>query len=76
MKPDKDHIDHILLLLGRQLQALRKDHQLTQREVYSQTRIHVARIESGKVNLSFTSLLTLCQALGVKAWEVLKALDL
>ncbi len=76
MKPDKEQIHNMLQRLGRQLQAVRKDHQLTQREVYSQTRIHVARIESGKVNLSFTSLLVLCQALGVKAWEVLKALDL
>jgi transcriptional regulator with XRE-family HTH domain len=44
--------------------------------VYQQTGIHAARIERGKVNLSFTTLLTLCQTLGVKMWEVLKALDL
>jgi transcriptional regulator with XRE-family HTH domain len=75
MKIDKDQGDSLLLRLGRQLQAVRKDRNLTQRDVYQQTGIHAARIERGKVNLSFTTLLTLCQALGVKAWEVLKALD-
>jgi transcriptional regulator with XRE-family HTH domain len=76
MKIDKDQGGGLLLRLGRQLQAVRKEHNLTQRDVYQQTGIHAARIERGKVNLSFTTLLTLCQALGVKMWEVLKALDL
>lgn len=76
MKIDKDQGDSLLLRLGRQLQAVRKEHNLTQREVYQQTGIHAARIECGKVNLSLTTLLTLCQTLGVKAWEVLKALNL
>lgn len=76
MKLDKNQMDDILQRLGGQLQAVRKEHTLTQRQVYTQTRIHVARIEKGKVNLTVTSLLTLCQALGIKAWQVLKALDL
>ena len=75
MKSDKDLGNSLLLRLGRQLQAVRKDRNLTQRDVYQQTGIHAARIERGKVNLSFTTLLTLCQVLGVKMWEVLKALD-
>jgi len=75
MKSDKDQGESLLLRLGRQLQAVRKERNLTQRDVYQQTGIHAARIERGKVNLSFTTLLTLCQTLGVKMWEVLKALD-
>jgi Trp operon repressor len=35
---------------------VRKDRNLTQRDVYQQTGIHAARIERGKVNLSFTTL--------------------
>ena len=75
MKSDKEQGDNLLLRLGRQLQAVRKERNLTQRDVYQQTGIHAARIERGKVNLSFATLLTLCQTLGVKMWEVLKALD-
>jgi transcriptional regulator with XRE-family HTH domain len=76
MKADKDQGDSLLLRLGQQLQAVRKERNLTQRDVYQQTGIHAARIERGKVNLSFTTLLALCQALGVKVWQVLKTLDL
>jgi len=75
-KHAKSDVYEVLKRLGMRLQAIRKENGLTQRELYNQTRVHVARIEKGRVNLSLATLLTLCQALGVKAWQVLKILDL
>ena len=46
----------ILLTLANRLKELRKRKNVTQEEVYNDTGIHVARIEQGKRDISFTTL--------------------
>ena len=42
------------------LKALREERNLTQEEVYNDTQIHIARIETGNVNLSISTLSFIC----------------
>jgi transcriptional regulator with XRE-family HTH domain len=46
----------VLLELAKKIKELRLTKKLTQEEVYNDTGIHVARIEQGKRNVSFTTL--------------------
>jgi transcriptional regulator with XRE-family HTH domain len=41
------------------LKQLRTEHGLTQEDVYNDTGIHIARIETGKVNISISTLAAL-----------------
>lgn len=49
----------ILLTLAKRVKELRNEKGLTQEDVYNDTGIHVARIEQGKRDISFTTLCTL-----------------
>lgn len=42
------------------LKALIEERNLTQEEVYNDTQIHIARIETGNVNLSISTLSFIC----------------
>lgn len=46
----------VLLNLAKRIKELRLEKKLTQEEVYNDTGIHVARIEQGKRDISFTTL--------------------
>lgn len=47
----------VLLHLARRIKELRKTKGVTQEQMYNDTGIHVARIEQGKRDISFTTLL-------------------
>lgn len=51
----------LLLTLANRLKALRKQKNVTQEEVFNDTGIHVARIEQGKRDISFTTLCKLAE---------------
>jgi transcriptional regulator with XRE-family HTH domain len=51
----------LLLTLANRLKALRKQKNVTQEDVYNDTGIHVARIEQGKRDISFTTLCKLAE---------------
>ena len=55
----------LLLTLANRLKELRKQKNLTQEDVYNDTGIHVARIEQGKRDISFTTLCKLAEYFGV-----------
>lgn len=55
----------ILLGLAMRLKELRRNKSLTQEDVYNDTGIHIARIEQGKRNISFTTLIKLSSYFGV-----------
>lgn len=44
-----------------QLKKLREERSLTQEDVYNDTGIHLARIETGKVNITVSTLYALLQ---------------
>lgn len=51
----------LLLNLAKRLKELRKNKGVTQLEVYNKTGIHVARIEQGKRDISYTTLVRLAE---------------
>lgn len=46
----------LLLTLAKRLKELRKEKGVTQEDVYNDTGIHIARIEQGKRDISYTTL--------------------
>ena len=57
--------DDILLNLAKRLKELRKVKNVTQEQVSIDTGIHIARIEQGKRDISYTTLLKLAEYFGV-----------
>lgn len=55
----------ILLKLAVTLKELRKQNNVTQEEVYNATGVHIARIEQGKRDVSYTTLRKLAAYFGV-----------
>ena len=55
----------ILLGLAMRLKELRKNKSLTQEDVYNDTGVHIARIEQGKRDISYTTLIKLSSYFGV-----------
>jgi len=51
----------VLLQLAKKLKELRKAKGVTQEQMYNDTGIHVARIEQGKRDISYTTLLKLAK---------------
>ncbi|HYH57570.1 MAG TPA: helix-turn-helix transcriptional regulator [Anseongella sp.] len=56
---------HLLLSIALRIKELRKNAGITQEEFYIDTNIHVARIETGKQNISVSTLLRICGYLGI-----------
>ena len=53
--------EEILLELANKLKGLRKIKGVTQEQVYNDTGIHIARIEQGKRDVSYTTLIRLAE---------------
>lgn len=60
-----DNDKEILLKLAVTLKELRKQNNVTQEEVYNATGVHIARIEQGKRDVSYTTLRKLAAYFGV-----------
>ncbi len=52
--------EELLKKIALKIKQLREEKGVSQDEVYSETEIHVARIETGKNNLSVSTLSKLC----------------
>ena len=50
----------LLLDIAKRIKELREGKGLTQEEVYIDTQIHIARIETARVNISVSTLKALC----------------
>ena len=62
--------EEILLDLANKLKGLRKIKGVTQEQVYNDTGIHIARIEQGKRDISYTTLYRLAEYFGVGLSEL------
>ena len=60
----------ILLNLAKRLKELREQKKVSQEVVFNDTGIHVARIEQGKRDISFTTLCKLADYFGVSINEL------
>lgn len=57
--------EKLLQNIALRLKALREGRGMSQEELYNQTDIHVARIETAKVNVSVSTLSKLCTHFGI-----------
>ena len=57
------------------LKELRDEKELSQEEVYNDTNIHIGRIETGKGNISVSTLAALCKYYGIKLSDFLKMVE-
>jgi len=65
--------DEILLQkIALRIKGLREKSGLSQEQVYNDTEIHIARIETGKANVSVSTLSALCGYFGVTMAEFFK----
>lgn len=55
-----DNKRELLLDLATRIKMLRKQRNLTQEDCYNDTGIHFARIEQGKRDVSYTTLVKIC----------------
>ena len=55
------HNEFLMTQVAKKLKELRSVKNLTQAEVYRQTKIHIGRIESGNSNITMSSLSELCK---------------
>lgn len=52
--------EEIMRKVARALATIREAHGLTQEEVYTDTGIHIAKIETGSVNITISTLHRIC----------------
>lgn len=65
--------DEILLQkIALRMKSLREKKGLSQEEVYNDTEIHIARIETAKVNISVSTLSALCDYFEISLAEFFK----
>lgn len=62
---DQELLDRI----AARLKDLREEKGMSQEDVYNETDIHIARIETAKVNVSVSTLSKLCEYFGVSLTE-------
>lgn len=59
MKKQRRNVD-LINAVGQRLKELRNQKGLSQEQVYFDTNIHVGRVETGKYNISISTLSELC----------------
>lgn len=68
--------DEILLQkIALRLKALREEHDLSQEQLYNETDIHIARIETAKVNVSVSTLSKLCEYFDISLAEFFRKIE-
>ena len=65
----------LLLELTRRLKGLREGRKLTLQEVYDATGIHIGRIESNALNVTISTLATLCRYYQISLAEILRDIE-
>lgn len=64
----------LLKKIARRVKELREKTGLTQEEFYNDTGIHVARIETGRRDISVSTLEKICEAFGLTFVEFFKGI--
>ena len=67
--------EELLHKIVLQIKLLREERSLTQEDVYNDTGIHIARIETGKHNISISTLLAIVQYFELSLHQFFKEID-
>ncbi len=66
--------EKLLQQISIQLKRYREKKELTQEDVYNDTGIHISRIETGKVNITVSTLAALCDYFNLNLSEFFEQL--
>jgi transcriptional regulator with XRE-family HTH domain len=66
--------EHLLRKIGLRIKDLRERADLTQEEVFNDTKIHIGRIETANSNVSVSTLDAICRYFNIKLDEFFKGL--
>ncbi|MCH5329077.1 MAG: helix-turn-helix transcriptional regulator [Coprobacter sp.] len=64
----------LLLNIALKIKRLREDRGISQEIMYMDTQIHIARIETAKINISISTLDAICRYFGISLSDFLKDL--
>ncbi|MCZ2225011.1 MAG: helix-turn-helix transcriptional regulator [Chitinophagales bacterium] len=67
--------DILLQKIALRLKALREERDITQEQFYNDTNIHIARIETAKINISVSTLSQICKYFGISLFDFFKKID-
>jgi len=67
--------ENLMKKVALRLKGLREAKNLSQDQVYIETEIHIGRLETGKVNVSISTLSALCDFYGVTLTEFFRKID-
>jgi transcriptional regulator with XRE-family HTH domain len=70
--------EEVMMLFGKNVSKIRNDKGITQEELAEEAKIsqvQVARIESGRLNTSISTLIAIATALGVNAGDLFRKED-
>jgi transcriptional regulator with XRE-family HTH domain len=61
--------DKLLRLIALKIKELRLQRNITQEDFYNDTTIHIARIETGKVNITVSTIKAICSYFNISLGE-------
>jgi len=67
--------DILLRKMAMEIKRLRSGKQMTQDAFYYDTNVHIARIETGKVNPSISTIKVICDYFGISMVEFFQNVD-
>lgn len=65
----------LLNKIALRIKQLRLEKGVSQAEIYNEIEVHIARIETAKVNISVSTLSKLCEYFGVSLLEFFKGIN-
>lgn len=68
------HDTQFINAVGKRLKELRNEKGLSQETVYFHTNIHIGRVETGKYNITISTLKQLCDYYGISVADFFKGL--
>lgn len=68
--------DDFIIAVGKRLAEIRIKAEKTHEDVYFDTHIHIGRIETGKYNISISTLYELCNYYGISIQEFFSTLKI
>ncbi len=67
--------DKLLKLIALRIKKLRSGKKISQKDFYNDTNIHIARIETAKINLSISTLNAICEYFEITLKEFFNNLE-
>jgi len=67
--------NELVQLIAKRIKQIRDTKNITQESFYNDTNIHIARIETGRTNITINTLYTICKYFGISLSDFFKDLE-